>query len=237
MPDRRSAGARGQGAVIQACLLAILLGIGAAHAAQAREGIYVTVGAAGQSISGDLERSQRIQRIPGVAMSDELRAGKPDAGNGFAVGGGFGLSRNLTLDLLVVVTRHDALFDEGTGAPLSQEATLTAVLAGIKLVAPLGDVLELFGRIGLGGYELEYDQINFPSSGGAAVDDARFSGRGGALGLGVEVIFDSWGLEFSYTHHRASLDSVDTLNFPSDFDPSLSIAIDTATVLFIYHFQ
>ncbi len=231
MPDRRGNGARGQRAVIQACLLAILLAISAAHAAQAREGVYFTVGAAGQSISGDLERSQRISGGAGM----ELRVGKPDAGNGFAVGGGYGLSRNLTLDLLVVVTRHDALFDEGTGAPLSQDATLTAVLAGIKLVAPLGDVLEFFGRIGLGGYELEYEQINFPD--GVAVDDARFSGRGGALGIGVEVIFDSWGLEFAYTQHRASLDSVDTLNFPSDFDPSLSIAIDTATVLFTYHFQ
>ncbi len=128
MPDRRGTGAHGQGAVIQACLLAILLAISAAHAAQAREGVYVTVGAAGQSISGDLERSQRISGGAGIG---ELRVGKPDAGNGFAVGGGYGLSQNLTLDLLVVVTRHDALFDEGPGAPLSQDATLTAVLAGI----------------------------------------------------------------------------------------------------------
>ncbi len=232
MPDRRGNGARGQGAVIQACLLAILLAISAAHAAQAREGVYFSVGAAGQSISGDLESSQRIAGGAGIG---ELRVGKPDAGNGFAVGGGYGLSRNLTLDLLVVVTRHDALFDDGTGAPLSQDATLTAVLAGIKLVAPFGELLEFFGRVGLGGYELEYEQINF--SGGVAVDDARFSGRGGALGIGVVVFFDSWGLEFAYTHHRASLNSVDTLNFPSDFDPSLSIAIDTATVLFTYHFQ
>ncbi len=82
------------------------------------------------------------------------------------------------------------------------------MLAGIKLVAPVGDVLELFGRIGLGGYELEYERINFPSSNAAAaaVDDARFSGRGGALGIGVEVIFDSWGLEVAYTAQSAILD-------------------------------
>lgn len=232
MPDRRGNGARGQGAVIQACLLAILLAISAAHAAQAREGVYFTVGAAGQSISGDLERSQRISGGAGIG---ELRVGKPDAGNGFAVGAGFGLSRNLTLDLLLAVTKHDTLFDEGTDPPLAGQAKLTSVLVSAKLVAPVGELLEFFGRVGLGGYELEYEQINFPD--GVAVDDARFSGRGGALGLGVEVIFDSWGLEFAYTRHRASLDSVDTLNFPSDFDPSLSIAIDTATVLFIYHFQ
>ncbi len=231
-PDPRGNGARGQGAVIQACLLAILLAISAAHAAQAREGIYVTVGAAGQSISGDLERSQRISGGAGIG---ELRVGKPDAGNGFAVGGGFGLSRNLTLDLLLAVTKHDTLFDEGTDPPLAGEAKLTSVLVSVKLVAPVGELLEFFGRVGLGGYELEYEQINFP--GDVAVDDARFSGRGGALGIGVEVIFNSWGLEFAYTQHRASLDSVDTLNFPSDFDPSLSIAIDTATVLFTYHFQ
>ncbi len=109
MTDRRGNGARGQGAVIQACLLAILLAISAAHAAQAREGVYITVGAAGQSISGDLER---LPPISAPAGSGELRVGKPDAGNGFAVGGGFGLSQNLTLDLLEVVTRHDAMFDE-----------------------------------------------------------------------------------------------------------------------------
>ncbi len=232
MPDRRGNGARGQRAVIQTCLLAILLAISAAHAAQAREGVYVTVGAAGQSISGDLER---LPPISGGAGIGELRVGKPDAGNGFAVGGGFGLSRNLTLDLLLAVTKHDTLFDEGTDPPLAGKAKLTSVLVSVKLVAPVGELLEFYGRVGLGGYELEYEQINFP--GDVAVDDARFSGRGGALGIGVEVIFDSWGLEFAYTHHRVSLDSVDTLNFPSDFDPSLSIAISTATVSFIYHFQ
>ncbi|NIR97206.1 MAG: hypothetical protein GWO39_03695, partial [Gammaproteobacteria bacterium] len=73
-------------AAVALLLTAVLLA--AAPAAHAREGLYIGIGPAGHSVSDDIDGTQRFTAPDGLS---EVRAGKPDSGSGFAVGGGYGI--------------------------------------------------------------------------------------------------------------------------------------------------
>jgi hypothetical protein len=210
--------------------LAVVLLLLGVSPARAREGVYIGVGAARQTITGDLERSQRI-----AGSGSELRAGKAEAGSGFAVGGGYGFNAYVALDLLVSRTRHDTLFEEAGLPALAGEARLTAALFGVRATAPLGEVLELFGRAGVGGYELDYRRANIPGASGAG-DDALLTGRGAGLGVGAELILDRVGVELALTRHRVDFESASGANLPQTLATPLSARISTVSLMLNYHF-
>lgn len=200
--------------------------------AVAREGFYFGIGPAQQSVEGDLTGNTVITNFNG---SNEARLGQLESGSGFAFGGGFGFTENLTLDLLMTNTLHDASF--GPGAGTSQEADLTAVLFGAKLIMPAADNLEVFARIGLGGYELIFEGANFSTANGLPQDKVRLNGRGFGAGVGVEFLLGGVGFELGLTRHSLEFDTIDSINFQPEFSPAISVDITTATALLTFNFQ
>lgn len=210
--------------------LAVLL-VTAAPRAQARQGLYAGLGLARQTVSSGISGADTYTATP-----NEIRVGKPLGGSGVAFEGGFGLSDYVALDLLLNATNHDTTFDPGGGgAPQTYKATLSSVLFGVRLGVPLGDVAEVFTRAGLGGYELAYQNNNFAS--GVVADDARFSGRGYALGVGAELFFGQMGLQLSYTRNKADFKTVQSKNFGSSVNPALSPSIGSLALLLTYSLQ
>ncbi len=201
--------------------------------AQAREGFYFALGPARQSVGGDLSGNTVIANFDG---SNEARLGELEAGGGFAFGGGYGFTANVALDLLMTNTLHDAAFGP-PGAQTPQEADLTAVLFGARLVLPAADDLELFGRIGLGGYELIYEGANFSTASGLPVDKVRLNGRGFGAGVGAEFLLGNLGFELALTRHALEFDTIDSLNFQPEFSPALAFDITAVTALLTFNFR
>jgi opacity protein-like surface antigen len=208
--------------------LALGLAPGTAPPAQAREGIYAGLGFSGLSFADGLDGTRTIDD-----GTYEVRVGKPDSANGLTFNGGLGFNDYVALDLLVTVSDHDTVFDPG-GSAEPYPATLNSVLLGVRAGMPLGDVAEVFGRIGMGGYELTYsgNNIQLPAT---SIDGARLSGRGFAWGLGAEVFFERWGLQLAYTVHNVDFDTVVSQNFPGPVSPEIGATLTAVSVVFNYY--
>jgi Outer membrane protein beta-barrel domain len=223
---KRGAVRRMRAALVTAALAALLIPAGAPPA-QARQGLYAGLGIARQGVSAGISGMQ----APYTSGSNSIEPAKPETGDGIAFTGGFGLNDYVALDLLLNVTHQDATYN--TGTPHTYATDLRSVLFGLKLGVPLGRFGEIFGRAGLGGYELTYGNGNLV--GGSPVDDARLSGRGLALGVGAELFFDRLGLQIAYTVHNAEFTSVQSKNFPGSLSPKLSPTLTSASVLLTYY--
>jgi len=214
--------------LIMAALVALLVA-GAAAPALARQGLYAGVGLGEQSITSGIDGTRTYTAAPNT-----IEVGKPESGRGLAFTGGFGLNEYVALDLLLNVSGHDTVFDP-SGVNHTYKAELSSVLFGVKVGVPLGDVAEVFGRAGLGGYELTYSQANLDA--GTAVDDARFSGRGVALGVGAELFFGKLGMQIAYTVHNVDFKTVQSKNFGGSVNPALKPTISAVSLLLTYYLQ
>jgi len=235
-PSHREPQARGKGNFPTfLAVLALLLGclFAGAGATQAREGFYVELGAVNHSIQGDLQDSPSQADDKG---SGEAHLGAPETGSGFIVGGGYGFTPNLALDIQLGITAHDANYAPAGGIGEDQTATLRAGAAGLRLTFPLGPVIDVFGRLGVGGYELVYRDANVRNSDGKPVGDVRLLGSGTALSAGLEWLLGSWGVALVITRHEAQLTSVDSPNFEGTLRPALDMSVTAGAVQIVYNF-
>jgi len=222
---------------VRGAALATLLGVALAAGggpALARQGVYAGLGTAKETVTGGFDGGVRYTEPSG---QNEIRAGKPEPATGLAFNGGFGLNDYVALDLLLNVSRHDSVYDSGSGTPQTYKTTLSAVQLGLKVGAPVGELGGVFGRAGLGGYELAYRANNIRIADQQAADDARFSGRGLAYGVGGEVFFGHWGVQLAYTIQNAEFKTVQSRNFAGDVKPGLSPTMSTLFVLLNYYVQ
>jgi Outer membrane protein beta-barrel domain len=227
----RHAALRTRAGLMTALLAAMLAAAATAWAppAQGREGIHASIGYGRQNFSSGLTGVAPITNA-----SNEIHVGEPASGGGIALGGGYGFNEYVSLDMQVTVSGHNTVFDPG-GANEPYKATLNAVVFGVKVSTPVGDVGEVFGRAGFGGYELSYSGNNL--AGSLPVDDSRFSGRGFAFGVGAELFFQRWGVQLAYTLHKAHFDTITSKTFMGGEGGDLPATISSISLLFNYYLQ
>lgn len=216
--------------------LAAGLAAGIAGTVQAREGFYLGAGLASQNAAGDLDGEAYGLSADGTKLA---LVGEIDGGSGLAWRIGYGFGENFALEAMGAMTSHTAnhdLIDD------SSDATLTTLLLGARLNLPTSDNLELFARIGAGGYSVSYDSYGLEGflSGGTfwVTDDGEvtFSGSGTAIGVGAELMLDRIGVEVGLTSHQATLDEVSGVGSGS-LDEDLSVTITTIDVIISYYFR
>lgn len=226
---RRLARSRPARMAMPVMLAAVLLAVLPA-AAQARPGVYLALGAGQQSVTGGLDGDRTVTGPP----NQELRLGKLENGTGLTLNGGFGFNDYVALEVLYSLSRHDAHYAL-TNADTT--ATVNTAVLGVRAGLPLGDVAEVFGRAGLGGYEVTYHDANVRISDGQVLDDARLSGLGLAAGVGAELFFGKWAVQLAYTVHDTRLSGLDSLNFGTELSPAEHLTLATASVLVTYYLE
>lgn len=226
---KRRPSTRWPGGVITLVALIALMAFDPSES-QAREGLYLGFGLAQQDLGGDLTGNSTLQNADG---SHEARLGAPDAGQGVSMAGGYGLTEIIAVEFHLSITQHDAVFGPAT----QQEAELTSAFFGVRLNLPVGDQLELFGKVGFGGYELVFEQANFLTGGNSPQDKVRLSGSGFGAGIGVAVRLGGFGVELGAVRQTVEFDTIESLNFPAEFSPALSVDVTTISLLLTFHFQ
>ncbi len=134
--------------------------------------------------------------------------------------------------MLHTATRHDAKSAGLPGEPL--DASVNALLLGVRGMLPLGDALELFARFGLGGYALSIER-NVETPPNPNRQDSTFSGGGAGYGLGVAYALGRFGIELGFNRHEIDLDTLDATDNISSI-PSQDMTLDTADLVFTFHF-
>ncbi|MCH7478621.1 MAG: outer membrane beta-barrel protein [SAR324 cluster bacterium] len=204
-----------------------------------REGFYLGAGGASQSVSGDLDGTKNFSDSSGNVL---ILAGKPESGSGIAILIGFGFNENIAFEYLFTSTSHASTHSFIKGDNTSN-ATLTAALFGARVTLPVGESLEIFGRLGLGVYSAEFE--TFALSGRVVApgvflissrSSAEFSGSGLGLGLGVEFFLGSLGIEAGATIHNADFDEATGAGTGGTLPSALSTTITTANLIIAYHF-
>jgi hypothetical protein len=205
------------------------------RSALAKESAYFSIGSASQSVGGDLDGLHSPYTDPDTGLV--YRLGSLGAGSGLAVSGGFGFTPYLGADLTYIRTTHAVTFKDtaGDGRSTVPDSTLISYLVGARVIAPLAESLEVFGRLGLGGYQLTYHDAVF--SGTTSVGSSDLTGSGAFYGVGAELILGTVGLEVSYLAQQVRFDRAQ--HDPSKFNlkPTLSVPISTTTVSLVYHFN
>jgi hypothetical protein len=217
--------------------LALMLAWGVVGTAQARDGFYLGAGLASQSASGDLDGEGYYINADGTKLA---LVGEIGSGTGLAWRIGYGFGENFAIEALSTTTSHTAnhdIHDE------SSNATLSALLLGVRLNLPVSDNMELFGRIGYGGYAVVYDSYGLTGgvSGSTFVvlsdTDVTFSGSGTGIGVGAELMLDQVGVELGFTSHQATLKNISGLGSDGSLDEGLSVNITAIDVIVSYYFR
>ncbi len=213
------------------CILALGLLFLLAQGAAAREGFFLGAGLASQSMSGDIDGDLGFCSEPTCSTPPVVVPGELDPGGGLGFVIGYGFNENVAIEYLFLTTSHDATHNALPGE--TQSAVLASGLLGARLGAPVGDSGEFFGRIGTGGYVLEYEDATL--TGGATFSDATFTGSGIGIGVGYEVFFDHAGLEIGYTVHDVTFEELDAGGVTGTID-DVDVTIGALHVLLVYHF-
>jgi hypothetical protein len=202
-----------------------------AASAQARPGFYLGIGAAQQSVKGDLDGTHTyLASSTGPGFGD----GELDSGSiGLAATVGYGLNRFLALEYLYADTQHKAT---NPGGGKSSDAQFTSQLIGARLTAPFSQRVEGFLRAGYGIYDVAIDDHSVNLTTGS-VGKVAFHGTGTGLGIGLEFMFNELGIGVGYTQHnykidRAKPDGSKEVGLPSD----LTGTATTTDVMFTWHF-
>ena len=204
-----------------------------------REGFYLGAGGASQSVSGDLDGTKSFSDSSGTVV---ILPGKPESGTGTAVEIGYGFNQNFALEYLFTSTSHSSTHSFIRGDNTSN-ATLTAALFGARVTLPVGESLEIFGRLGLGVYSAEFE--TFALSGrvvapGVFLISSRtsteFNGSGLGFGVGAEFFLGSLGIEAGATIHNADLDEATGAGTGGTLPSALSTTITTVNLIIAYHF-
>ena len=204
----------------------------AASPAQARPKGKFTLGAglASQSVSGDLDGSRVYYADP--AVGPYVYAGKLESGTGGLLMGGITVSDSIGVEGLLINTSHDA---SHVGLPgIGLTANVTGLLAGIRLMLPMGDAFELFGRGTAGIYTVKFDNnTELPPS--PLLQESTFSGIGIGVGGGIAMFFDPIGLEIGALAQKGSLDNLSGGGVEGSIS-SADLSIVTLTAILTVHF-
>jgi hypothetical protein len=188
-----------------AALLVLSVLVWAAAPAHARpKGTFTLgLGLASQSVSGSLDGNKVYFADP--VIGPFVAAGKLESGTGVNLLGGITLNDNLAVEAIVNTSKHDA---SHVGLPgVAMTANLASVLAAVRLMLPLGDSFELFGRGTLGVYTVKFDN-NTQLPPNPTLIESTFSGTGLGIGGGIALFFDPLGLELGVLTQKAKLDSL-----------------------------
>lgn len=206
--------------------------------AQARPGWFVGGGLAQQSGSGDLDGKHAFTNSAGTTA---IIAGELKPGTGFLIDGGYGFNKYVDFEIFSAVTSHKATSSvPGLG---DTTATVGSALIGLRLTYPvMDDKLELFGRLGVSGHTVDYEDYALQGStiGTTFVytskGKATFSGGGYGFGVGAEYQLEHVGFGLGYTQFQVKFDQAkgggESGTLPSALNETLSLL--DLTVL--YHF-
>ena len=222
--------------VVAVSALAVLLGgLAEFSPAQAREKmIFVGGGFSNSKLSGGLN-----ENVPPILPTNDSVNGPIVYGTNFESGGGFAFqvgfvpSRFIGVEVLLTATSHDATNAfQFPGERL--DAALAAQIVALRLMLPLGDSFEIFGRAGFGAYGLAIlKNVVFP--GRFFREDSTFSGTGRATGGGVFFTLGRVGIEVGVTTHDVTFDEVETDGITYSI-PDIDMTVTTTNLLITAHF-
>lgn len=225
MQTRRDRTLRSAGAVLAGCALLMLLG----GTVQARPDKLFTVGLG--ATSNDVTSGPDGTTAYGSSGAPLVLFAKPDAGYGLALLGGIAPWDYLGFEAMLLSSSHNATHSALPGETL--DAMVGSLLAGVRVMLPLGDSFELFGRLGVGVYTLAYTKNAIATDGSR--QDSVFSGTGYATGGGFATFIDPMGIELGLLQQKATLDqvSVDSNDYGI---PETDLALTTVTLIVTVHF-
>ncbi len=214
-----------------AAMAALLLFAAAAAPLQAREKVYLGAGIVRASASGDLDGNLFFvsQDVGGLLVFP----GKLEDGGGLTLLGGAMVLDWLGLELELNGTRHDSTHN---GLPGEQiDADLFSLIAAVRFLGAITDSWEVFGRVGLGGHTLSYDN-NTTVPGSSLRLDSELSGFGFMAGVGTAIIFGPVGIELSVSQHEVTFSSLDTADDTRDI-PDADMSFTKVSLTLFVHFS
>lgn len=189
------------------------------------------LGLAGTHVAGGLD-GQRVVTNGGTGgVSSYL--GKPGAGEGSLLTGGMTLSPTMGLELLLLSTRHHASHQSLPRETL--HAHMGSLLGMVRMMLPVGEDVEVFGRLGAGPVLAGYsDGSRLGTSSGPL--SAALSGLSLAAGGGITVFFGPLGLELAALEQRARLSEITAAQETVASFHNVYLNLGTVTLTLTVHF-
>ncbi len=214
-----------------AAMAALLLFAAAAAPLQAREKIYLGAGIVRASASGDLKGVRSFSDDP--TTRPIVFPGKLEDGGGLTLLGGAMVLDWLGLELELNATRHDSTHNDLLGEQI--DADLFSLFAAVRFLGAITDSWEVFGRIGLGGHTLSYEN-NTIVPGSSIRLDSDLSGVGFMAGVGTAILFGPVGIELSVSQHEVTFSSLDTADDHEDI-PDADMSFTKVSLTLFVHFS
>ena len=226
-----AAGSR-PGAVGWLALLACVLLLAAPDAHARRNSKFtVGLGAATNTVSGDFDGTSVYTSNP--ATGPNVYSAKLEKGSGPVVLGGIHINDSVGVDGLIIVTSHDGKSQAPVLANQPLKATVTSLIVAMRLMAPMGDHFELFGRLGLGVLGLGIDKnTQLPPS--TVFQSSNFSGTALVAGVGFALFFGEVGLEFGLLNQSGKLTSLSAAG-QSGAIPDTTFKLNTVMIALTGH--
>ena len=155
---------------------------------------------------------------------------KLEAGTGFDFLVGVTATENLGLDFMLIGTGHDATHTGATDGTITA-AVVTFLLMGRGML-PIGDNLEVFGRVGLGSAAVAF--TNNTVQGGQVIG-STFSGSAFAYGGGLAFYLEPVSLEASLLQQRISLKTLTAGTVEGEIGGE-SLVVNTLMLTAMVHF-
>ncbi len=216
-----------------AAMVALLLFAAAAAPLQAREKIYLGAGIVRASASGDLDGILVFRDVNDPVNGPLVHPGKLDNGGGLTLLGGAMVLDWLGLELELNATRHDSTHNDLLGEQI--DADLFSLFAAVRFLGAITDSWEVFGRIGLGGHTLSYEN-NTIIPGSSIRLDSDLSGVGFMAGVGTAILFGPVGIELSVSQHEVTFTSLDTADDTGDI-PDADMSFSKVSLTLFVHFS
>jgi hypothetical protein len=159
------------------------------------------IGLIGSSIAGGDNGTTPI-KIGDPTNGPDLYAGRLKNGGGIYLSGGIRWNPHVGGDLLLLSSAHEAVHDRLPNQTLN--ARLQTLLVALRVMAPVGETFEIFGRGGVGAYTIAYQQ-NAKLEPNPTFIDSELAGGGLAFGGGIAVHFEPLAVELSVLRHAARL--------------------------------
>ncbi len=214
-------------------MAALLLFAAAAAPLQAREKIYLGAGIVRASASGDFDGILRFEPRDDPVNGPFVHPGKLEDGGGLTLLGGVMVLDWLGLELELDATRHDSTHTLLLGERI--DADLFSLIAAVRFLGAITDSWEVFGRIGLGGHTLSYE--NNTTLGNNPIRlDSELSGGGFMAGVGTAILFGPVGIELSVSRHEVTFTSLDTADDTGDI-PDTDMSFTKVSLTLFAHFS
>ncbi len=217
---------------------ALLLFAAAAAPLQAREKIYLGAGIVRASASGDLKGVRSFSDDP--TTRPIVFPGKLEDGGGLTLLGGAMVLDWLGLELELNATRHDSAHSRlPTDSSLPREqidADLFSLVAAARFLWAVTDSWEVFGRIGLGGHTLSYDENTTVPGNNVVRLDSELSGVGLMAGVGTAILFGPVGIELSVSQHEVTFSHLTTEDEVDSF-PDTDMSFTKVSLTLFVHFS